>query len=120
MEYRTLTTDEIEILENQNCWADDWSNVLVDDEFQPSYYRRVTFYGEIKLGRTDKSLEVSDGFFKHTGINNAVLHNVSIGDDCLIENIHNHISNYTIGDECYIANVATIETTEGGINIFLK
>ena len=113
MEYRTLTTDEIEILENQNCWADDWSNVLVDDEFQPSYYRRVTFYGEIKLGRTDKSLEVSDGFFKHTGINNAVLHNVSIGDDCLIENIHNHISNYTIGDECYIANVATIETTEG-------
>jgi NDP-sugar pyrophosphorylase family protein len=56
---------------------------------------------------------VSRGFLKHSGINNATLRNVTIGDNCLIENIGNFINNYTIGDDCYISNVSTIETTEG-------
>ena len=50
---------------------------------------------------------------KHSGINNAALRNVTVGDNCLIENIGNYINNYTIGDDCYISNVCTMETTEG-------
>lgn len=58
-------------------------------------------------------MEVSQGFVKHSGINNATLRNVTIGDDCLIENVGNFINNYTIGDDCYISNISTMETTEG-------
>ena len=61
----------------------------------------------------EKDLEVSKGFMKHSGIRNATLRNVIIGNDCLIENIGNFINNYTIGNECYISNVNTMETTEG-------
>lgn len=110
---RTLSDTEITILEDNGCWAEDWSNVQVDDDFQPTFVRRVMFYGEITLGVFETSIEVSKDFYKHTGIYNATLRNVAVGDNCLIENVGNYINNYTIGDGCYISNVSTIETTEG-------
>jgi len=38
---------------------------------------------------------------------------VTVGDNCLVENVGNYINNYVIGDDCYISNVCTMETTEG-------
>ncbi len=112
-DYRQLNEQEIRILEDNSCWAEDWTAVLVTDDFRPNYYHRVLFYGEVRLGTCDRSVEVSKGFVKHSGINNATLRNVTVGDNCLIENIGNYINNYTIGDDCYISNVCTIETLEG-------
>jgi NDP-sugar pyrophosphorylase family protein len=113
MEYRKLTEQEINILEDRNCWAEDWNSVNVAEDFVPNYMHRVMLYGEVNIGAFEKNVEVSRGFLKHSGINNATLRNVTIGDNCLIENIGNFINNYTIGDDCYISNVSTIETTEG-------
>ena len=113
MDYRKLTEDEIIILENNSCWSEDWTRVKVAENFKPNYFHRVMFYGDIYLGNFEKSVEVSKGFVKHSGINNATLRNVSVGDNCLIENIGNYINNYTIGHDCYISNVCTMETTEG-------
>ena len=111
--YRNLTEQEILVLENNSCWAEDWTRVTVADDFRPNYFHRVMFYGDIQLGTFEKSVEVSTGFVKHSGINDATLRNVTVGDNCLIEKIGNFINNYTIGDDCYISNVSTIETTEG-------
>ena len=83
---RQLTDEEIRVLEDRNCWAEDWTNVHVSDDFKPNYMHRVMLYGEISIGDFDKNIEVSRGFLKHSGINNATLRNVSIGDNCLIEN----------------------------------
>lgn len=110
---RNLTEEEINILDDNGCWAEDWSTITVSDDFAPKYMHRVVLYGEVQIGCFEKNVEVSPGFFKHSGINNATLRNVSVGDDCLIENIGGYINNYTIGDDCYISNVSTIETTEG-------
>lgn len=110
---RQLTDEEIRVLEDRNCWAEDWTNVHVSDDFKPNYMYRVMLYGEISIGDFDKNIEVSRGFLKHSGINNATLRNVSIGDNCLIENIGGFINNYTIGDDCYISNVSAMETTDG-------
>ena len=110
---RTLSDSEINILEENGCKAEDWSNVLVADDFQPAFLNNVMLYGEIELGVFEKNIEVSKDFFKHSGIRNATLRNVSIGDNCLIENIGGYINNYTIGNECCILNVSTMETTEG-------
>ena len=112
-DYRPLTTEEIEQLQQNGCWAEDWTSVNVAEDFNPEHMRQVMLYGEVCIGSFDKSIEVSPGFHKHSGIRNATLHNVIIGDDCLIENIGGFINNYTIGDECYLSNVSTIETTEG-------
>ena len=111
--YRLLKEEEIQVLEQNACWAEDWSRVKVDEAFKPYNFHRVVFYGDIRLGRFDKQVEVTDGFMKHSGINDATLRNVSVGNDCLIEKVGNFINNYTIGDDCYISNISTMETLEG-------
>ena len=111
--YRQLTQDEIIELKQNSCWAEDWNNVRVKEGFMPNFFHRVMFYGEIRLGQFDKQVEVSTGFVKHAGINDATLRNVAIGDNCLIEKVGNYINNYTIGNDCYISNICTLETTEG-------
>ena len=113
MTYRNLTNQEILVLEQNSCWAENWDNVKVAEDFRPNYFHRVMFYGDIRLGCFDKSVEVSTGFVKHSGINDATLRNVTVGDNCLIEKIGNYINNYSIGDDCYISNVCTMETREG-------
>ncbi len=113
MKYRQLTQEEIQVLEQNACWAENWSNVEVAESFRPYNFHRVVFYGKIRLGSFDKKVEVSKGFFKHSGINDATLRNVSVGNDSLIEKVGNFINNYTIGSDCYISNISTIETTEG-------
>ena len=110
--YRALREEEITVLESNSCWSEDWSRVRVGERFRPNYFHRVMFYGDVNLGNFEKSIEVSKGFVKHSGINNATLRNVTVGDNCLIENISNYINNYTIGDDCFISNVCTLETTE--------
>lgn len=110
---RSLTIDEIAALERNCCWAEDWEKVSVSDSFTPEHIRDVHFYGEVLIGVYDKMIEVEQGFLKHSGIRHATLKDAEIGDNCIIENIGNHISHYVIGDECYISNVGTISTTEG-------
>ncbi|WP_195253281.1 DUF4954 family protein [Hoylesella timonensis] len=112
-EYRKLTEEEIRILEERSCWAEEWANIHVAEGFKPNYMHRVMLYGEVYIGAFDDTIEVSRDFFKHSGINNATLRNVTIGDNSLVENIGNYINNYTIGDRCYISNVCTLETSEG-------
>lgn len=114
MQYRSLTFEEIEILESNSCWAEDWSRVEVaEDGFQAKFFHRVMFYGDIQLGSFQKEVEITKGFVKHSGINDATLRNVTVGNDCLIEKVGNYINNYTIGDDCLISNISVMETTEG-------
>ena len=80
MNYRQLTEQEIRLLEDNSCWAEDWSAISVAEDFKANYFHRVMFYGTIRLGTFEKSVEVSKGFVKHAGINNATLRNVTIGD----------------------------------------
>lgn len=112
-EYRQLTQNEILVLEANVCWAEDWARVQVDQDFRPYNFHRVMFYGDIRLGKFEKNVEVAQGFVKHSGINDATLRNVTVGNDCLIEKVGNFINNYTIGDDCYISNISTLETREG-------
>ena len=112
-DYRPLTSEEIEVLRSNDCWAEDWTSINVSEDFKPNFMHRVMLYGEVNIGAFNKNVEVSQGFVKHSGINNATLRNATIGDDCLIENVGNFINNYNIGDDCYISNVSTMETTEG-------
>ena len=46
-DYRFLTDDEIHVLENNSCWAEDWQRVKVAEEFSPYNFHRVIFYGDL-------------------------------------------------------------------------
>ena len=109
---RSLTLDEIEYLENNGCRAEDWSGITVAEDFSPKFIRDVFFYGEVTLGVFDKEIQIDEGFSRHAGISRAVLRDVTVGDNCLIENVGNYISRYDIGEECVISNVGIISTTD--------
>ena len=112
-DYRNLKQEEINVLESNSCWAEDWNRVKVAEAFSHYGFHRVVFYGDIRLGVFEKQVEVTKGFTKRAGINDATLRNVTVGDNCLIEKVGNFINNYTMGDDCYISNISTMETTEG-------
>ncbi len=111
--YRSLTVDEIEALEQRGCTAEDWLRVSVSGDFTPENISNVSFYGDISLGVFDKLIDTGDGFMRHTGIRNATLRNVAVGDNCLIENVGSYICGYAIGEECVISGIGTMATTEG-------
>ena len=105
---RTLTESEIRQLEQQGCSCDEWQRVCVADASSLKYIRATRFSGDIRIGRFGKSFEMPGGIHKHSGIFHATLHNVSVGNDCCIENIKNYIANYDIADDCFIENVDII------------
>ena len=92
------------------CSATDWDQVEVDPDFTADNIRYVRFSGNIRLGSFRKVFELPGGMKKHSGIYYATLHNVTVGDDCCIENVKNYIANYNIGRGTFIENVDIILT----------
>lgn len=110
---RELTVNEIAQLEERGCWAEDWSNILVDDDFIVATVANVTFYGHVEIGNLNDSIDVEEGFRRRCGVKNVMLRDVTIGDGCLIENVRGYISNYAIGDRCYISDLGVMTSQEG-------
>ena len=110
--YRQLTGEQISFLESRGCRADDWSTVYITDPDSLRYVRDVRFSATVRLGRFTGEFTLPGGIKKHSGIRNATLHNVTVGDDSLIENISNYIANYDIGSHSYIENVDLLLTEE--------
>ena len=108
--YLNLTAEQIAVLEAQSCRCENWSEVTVAEDFNPKYVRNVNFSGQIRLGSFNKIFTLAGGIKKHSGIYHATLHNVIVGDDCMIEHIRNYIANYIIGDGSYIENVTDLIT----------
>lgn len=120
---RNLTQHEIDSLIANHCVAEDWTQIFVSEDFSPEHVAFTRFSGRVTLGRLEKTFQLAGGLARHSGIRNATLHNCEIGNNVLIENVANHISNYRIGDDCYIQNVNVI-AVEGesffGNNVFVN
>ncbi len=108
--YRKLKASEISLLKSQMCSATDWDLIEVASDFTADNIRYARFSGNIRLGSFRKVFELPGGMKKHSGIYYATLHNVTVGDDCCIENVKNYIANYNIGRGTFIENVDIILT----------
>ncbi len=106
--YSRIAKEQIAILEKNGCSSDDWSAVSVAEGFDPRRVERVTFQGQVELGRFSGSIELADGIKRPTGIYRAKLRNVSIGDNCAISDARGWISNATIAEHVCIENSGTI------------
>ena len=109
---RNLSQHEIGSLIANLCVAEDWTQVFVSERFSADHVHNTRFSGRVVLGHFEKSFNIAGGLVRHSGIRNATIHNCEIGNDVLIENVHNHISNYKVGDDCYIQNVNVISVEE--------
>ena len=110
MNYRKLTPQEVETLKRQMCTATDWEQIEVAEDFTPDYVSHTRFSGKIRIGAFRKEFELAGGIRKHSGLYHTTLHNVTVGDDCCIENVKNYIANYEIGHDTFIENVDIILT----------
>jgi acetyltransferase-like isoleucine patch superfamily enzyme len=81
---------------------------MVDERFTTGYVYHTRFSGEVKLGVFHTEFTLPGGIKKHSGLRHITLHNVTLGDNCCIENIRNYIANYEIGDHTFIENVGII------------
>lgn len=106
--YRSLTDEEINRLESQLCSASDWKDVWVAERFTPDYVHHARFSGKVCLGVFEHEFTLPGGICKHSGLSYVTLHNVTVGDNCCIENVKNYIANYEIGAYTFIENVDII------------
>ena len=95
---RNLTQKEINFLTSQGCSAENWNHIQVTDGFTPEHIYHTEFSGNISLGKFDKVFTLPGGVTRHSGLRHVKLHNVTVGDNTLIENVQNYIANYEIGD----------------------
>lgn len=108
--YRKLRPEEVRTLESHMCSAADWDLVEVAEGFDPRHVRYARFSGSIRIGAFNRIFDLPGGMRKHSGIYYATLHNVTVGDDCCIENVKNYIANYEIGSGTFIENVDILLT----------
>ncbi|OHB48860.1 MAG: hypothetical protein A2Y10_06305 [Planctomycetes bacterium GWF2_41_51] len=101
----SLSKNQIDQLEKQNCQCEDWNSVSVSPAFKADTIKNVTFSGKIRLGCFDKQIIFFGGVKKPSGIYNAFLHNCTIGDNVYIANVSNHIANYIIEDDCVVDHI---------------
>ncbi|MCM1066233.1 MAG: DUF4954 family protein [Muribaculaceae bacterium] len=109
--FRSLTEQEISILEQRGCRCSDWSGVEVSEGFDPARLSDVEFSGSVRIGRLTGRFERPGGLVRHSLISNVTLHNVSVADDVYIRNVANYIANYDIAQGAYIENVDSIVCT---------
>ena len=106
--YRKLNEQEILQLKAQSCMADDWTNIEVAIGFKADNVHHTRFSGKVRLGVFEHEFTLAGGMKKHSGLYHATLHNVTVGNNCCIENVKNYIANYEIGDYGFIENVDII------------
>ncbi|MGM9856556.1 MAG: DUF4954 family protein [Candidatus Limisoma sp.] len=112
MEFRHLTEAEVLQLQRQCCDAENWETVLVAPDFDPRRVNHCSFSGDVRLGAFRGEFKLAGGYVKQSGLSYVALHNVSVGNDCCIEHIHNYIANYVIGNHTFIQNVDVIAVTQ--------
>ncbi|MCL2000682.1 MAG: DUF4954 family protein [Planctomycetes bacterium] len=104
---RSLTADEIGVLESRGCQAEDWSRVTVAREFTPGdSFRQVRFSGSVKLGVYGRAFRHEGGFTMPSGISHSVLHEVSVGNDCRIHRAQ--IARADIGDNVILEEIGEL------------
>ena len=103
MSYRNLTPDEINTLQNQGNRSQNWDIVLVADPFDPLKLTNNVFFGSVRIG-TMTCDSKWDCLPLSVGISGSTLHNVTIGNDCVVHNVR-MLSGYTIGSNCLLFNI---------------
>ena len=71
---RTLSCEERASLEARGCMAEDWSRVLVSEDFAVEQLRHVRLEGDIRIGSRSRIID-------------STVINYHIGNDCLIDSV---------------------------------
>ncbi|MGD0094693.1 MAG: DUF4954 family protein, partial [Planctomycetota bacterium] len=110
--FRPLNEHEKQQLRSQNCCADDWSKIAVAEPFDASRVRNSAFRGEVRIGSLAGAVRCG-ALEAPSGIYDAVLANVAIGNGCLIRHVRSRLCGYVVGAGAVIEDVGVIESAPG-------
>ena len=108
MAHRLLTGEETSLLLSQGCFAENWSDITVSDEFSAKNIRNTRFEGKITLGNLSGIIMDEDGLSKKCGIYNSYIRHCEIADNVYISDVKN-LTNYFIAENVSIENVGSLE-----------
>ncbi len=109
--YRALKEDEIDLLLQNRNTSDNWSNVLVSDNFNPGLVRNCKFYGLIRIGAIQPIYREFHSIRMAVGLYNSTIISCDLGDNICIDNV-NYLSHYIIANDVMIVNVHELATTD--------
>jgi len=108
MKQRNLTPDEIYLLEQQGCHADDWMNIVVSYAFKADLIWYTTFEGKNVLGSSNEHSKAENK--GKEGIFHARIINCEIGNQVNIAHVK-RLENYKIGDNCILEDIGLLAVT---------
>jgi hypothetical protein len=109
--YRNLTAVELDVLIHNRNTSDNWNNVLVAEQFNPSLIKNCKFYGLVRIGIMQPLYREFHNFRMAVGIYNSTIISCDLGDNICIDNV-NFLSHYIISNDVMIANVSEIACTD--------
>ncbi|PHS14119.1 MAG: hypothetical protein COA78_06160 [Blastopirellula sp.] len=109
---RSLHPNQISRLNSQGCSSTNWSRVRINSGCDLSRINNVSFLGDVTIGLNQCEVELPGGLRHPTGIWNATLQNCILGDEVLIRNVRQGISNYTIEDNVVISDLGRLVVDE--------
>jgi len=110
MSFRPITQSELTALENQGCYASDWSKIEVSDPFSPDHIHYVRFLGEVKIGKLGGVIPNGNRDKKTSGLYNSKIEQCEIGDDVLVDHVQ-LIRNYQVHDQVILENISSISVS---------
>lgn len=106
---RSLTSDEIAVLERKGNYCEDWTQITVDLQFEPNRVHNAIFHGRVQLPAFYGTVLTPGGISVPTGIYRSTLH------DCVIENAHiqdvSLLSNVWVQQGALLQNVGSFVTS---------
>jgi hypothetical protein len=110
IQYRQLTALEIEILVRNRNTSDDWSKILVSNQFNPELVKNCSFFGLIRIGNLENSCLCFSDLIVPIGLYNSTIISSDFGNNVSVHNV-NYMSHYILGNEVIINNVNELVTT---------
>ena len=107
MNYRKLSGEEISILENQFCRAENWSDIRVTESFVTENIHNVTFLGSCILGEFSGKIKTDTNQHIQCGIFNSTIDNCVLSNNIFIRNVQK-LSNYFVESDVLIENVSEL------------
>ncbi len=103
-DYRSLSSEQIEILVKNNNTAEDWDRILVTENFDPRLVHNCEFWGLVRIGDLSLTFLEYHELKLPVGLSNSTVICCDIGENVVMRNVH-YIAHYIIGNQVVLFNV---------------
>ncbi|MFT3705428.1 MAG: DUF4954 family protein [Agriterribacter sp.] len=110
IQYRGLTSWEIEVLVRNRNASDNWNNIWVSNDFNPELVKNCKFFGLVRIGKLEACFLEYHNLRMPVGLYNSTIISCDFGDNVVVDSV-NYLSHYIIGSEVILVNINELTTT---------